>query len=153
MTHTDCTRLLCHLCLWYSCSRERHIWNSLWVSFAVYRKRCTIWGNRHNNIQQCWNTDAWMKTLHIWNIQHLLLVRCSWVWIIYLACPMWDASYTVGPQLYHSTLFPFWGTKSSYNMKQGFCRLLWFESTDIREQIVGILLGCCSMNSGPFKKV
>lgn len=27
--------------------------------------------------------------------------------LAYLACPMWEASYTVGPQQYHVTLFPF----------------------------------------------
>lgn len=30
---------------------------------------------------------------------------------------MCEASYTVGPQQYHVTLFPFWGTNSSWNIK------------------------------------
>lgn len=30
------------------------------------------------------------------------------------ACPMWDASYTVGPQLYQRTAFPFFGTNTSF---------------------------------------
>lgn len=32
----------------------------------------------------------------------------------YLACPMWEASYTVGPQLYQRTLLPFFGTNTSF---------------------------------------
>lgn len=39
---------------------------------------------------------------------------------------MWDASYTVGPQLYQRTVFPFFGTNTSFfrvkllnNLRQG----------------------------------
>lgn len=44
----------------------------------------------------------------------------------YRACPMCEASYTVGPQLYQCTLFPFFGMNISFflvkllnNFKQG----------------------------------
>lgn len=34
--------------------------------------------------------------------------------ITYLACPICEASYTVGPQLYQVTFLPSWGTNTSF---------------------------------------
>lgn len=42
---------------------------------------------------------------------------CS-LWSVHLAWPMCEASYTVGPQQYHVTLFPSWGTNSSWNINE-----------------------------------
>lgn len=104
-----------HLCLWCSCSRRHHTWSNPSGSSGGYRMKCRTWRKTINiNDRIQFNNPGGVSFRR------------------YLACPMCEASYTVGPQQYHVTLFPFWGKNGSWKTK-GCKASLWHEQKWLKQ--------------------